>query len=683
MSLFVIGPGQSTANRKPDVLWKFDGQQEGYAVGIGSPTLIQYWRVVTMGPQRLEQKHHYQDDDPLPYVYYFSAKNIGVCVKKADGSWFTGNLPITSIQRLSAGAYPTVRVTLSQPHNLSPGAMVFINGASQYHDGMFIVSTVHGTGSFSYIYGYGPFTSGSSASSNTGACYIPSTLAVNVYAAAEKYVDIIESKNTFYANGDGALRTATFGVLADSAERLIVTDKPHNLKRGDAIQFYTGPNSPFSVKGLNIVHKVIDETKFVVYEPDYKSGTFTGGYFIDFGLEDYHYASKVEDLSSHSIKIESLGSFYPEKGVLILRRDSLSNDTSWGFLSYDAYTPLGTSISVRARASNDIEYLNSQGLDNGWSGVMYSGDYIEQSGRYIDLEVTLRTSDPTKTPVLKALHVAYQLKGSQEDLNRTFTFNDFSFGASNVTYVNNTAPVLYQQKTSAGLAVQNTVTTYASSGELVILHDSGGLNNWTSITLNGLLPSVQSGTPPKIEVRYRFFNKMKLRNFTDWSSATSFTDQSGDMTVVLNTTGKRYGEFKITFYPSSAGTATPILNSVKIDWQKVVEGAARYLYTTSMFIPSQLSSIIIAGRDSEVEGTEITYGVSYKTPVGKFEDDYYIVDERELAELAYSNENETGKIRIAVKLYSASTTGVPELRGFGYQMNLSDGSKFLPNLEEV
>ncbi|MEM1944170.1 MAG: hypothetical protein QXX57_00305 [Nitrososphaerota archaeon] len=682
MSLFVIGPGQSTANRKPDVLWKFDGHQEGYAVGIGS-NVIQYWRVVTMGPQRMEQKHQYQDNDPLPYNYAMPAKKIGVCVKKADGSWFTGNLPITSIQRLSAGNYPTVRVTLSQPHNLSPGAMVFINGASQYHDGMFIVSAVHGTGSFSYVYSYGPFTSGSSASSNTGACYIASTIAVNVYAALEKYVDIIESKNTLYEDGDGVLRTATFGVLADYARRLIVTEKPHNLRRGDAVQFYTGPNSMDRVKGLNTVHKVINQNEFVVYETSYRSGTATGGYFIDFGLEDYHYATKVEDLSSHSIKIESLGSFYPEKGVLILRRDSLSNDTSWGFLSYDAYMPLGTSVSVRARASNDLETLNSQGLDNGWSDVMYSGDYIELSGRYIDLEVTLRTNDPTKTPVLKALHVAYQLRGSQEDLNRTVTFDDFSFGASNVTYVNNTAPILYQQKTSAGLAVQNTVTTYASSGELVILHDSGGLNNWTSITLNGLLQSVPTGTPPKIEVRYRFFNKMKLRNLTDWSSATSFTDQSGDMTVALNTEGKRYGEFKITFYPSSAGTATPTLNSVKIDWQKVVEGAARYLYTTSMFIPSQLSSIIIAGRDSEIDGTEIIYGVSYKTSAGKFEDDYYIVDERELVELAYSDENETGNIRIAVKLYSASTTGVPELRGFGYQMNLSDGSKFLPNLEEI
>jgi len=682
MALEVIGPGQRTANRKPTVYWRYDAHQEGYVVGIGGPSAIEYWRMVTMGPERLKQEHKYQDEEPLSYNSLFVNKKIGVSVKKGDGTWYTGNLPITSIQRLSPNPKPNIRVTLGAAHNMSPGAMVFVNGAGPYYDGMFVVNQVYNAISFGYNYSYGPNLSGPTTPVTTGSCHIPVTIGVEVYASAEMHIDLIEQKNTFIDIGDNALATYPTGCENDFSKSVLYSQNPHNLKLWDVVQLHTGNSFNMPI-GLYRVSRVLNDSSFVIFSHSFKTGTATGGYFLDFGLEDSYYTDKIEDISSNRLKIQSIGSFYPSKGTVVLRRDTLANDSYWGFLSYDAYTPSGTYISVRARTSNSLSELESMGQDTGWSEPLKSGDYIDKTGRYIELEITLGSNDPTKTPILKALHVAYQLKGSQEDLQRTATWDDFSLGSSNINYVSNTAPLFISGKYCGALAVQNTVTQYVDSGEMVIIQDSGGLNNWVNISVNGVVLPSSLGGASKIGVSYRFYNRMSDRNSTSWSDETTFTNQTGDMTVPLNVTGKRYGEFRIRLYTSSYKTETPYISEVKIDWFKVVEGASRYFYTTSMYIPSQLSSIIVAGRDSGAEGTEILYGIYYSTSVGNFENNYKIVSERELQKLDYTDDESDQFVRIGIKLYSASTTGVPELRGFGVQLNPADGSRFLPNLNEI
>ena len=681
MSLYVIGPGSKTANRRPDILWKYDGQQQGYAVGIISPqTNSNYWRIVTTGPQRFQQKHVFEDTQPLSAALY-NDFIFAVCVKKPDNTWYTGNLEISSIARQTPYTNAPVRVTLSTPHGLATGSCVFIYGAADHLDGVFRVAAVVNSSSFVYVYSYGPFPTGPTTSYATGMCYIPATTPVSIFETNEQFIDFSSYKSTFYEDGDGVVAP---GIMQQGVQHTVMAQKPHKLKKGDVIQIYQGTSSS-GIKGVYKVQHVVGPTAFRVFSNIYYQGTVTGGYFIDFGFEDFFAKTKVEDMSGNSIKIESIGSFYPPKGTLILRRDSLSNDTYWGFISFDAYLPMGTSIKVRARSSNDIESLNSQGLDSGWSEPLISGDYIELMGRYLELEISLLSSDAAKTPILKSLHVAYQLRGEQEDLEREVQWNDFSELPNNSTveYVDKTGPILYEGKRAVGLAVQNTVVQYADQGEFIIIHDANGLNNWTSFVLNGILPSSTLGTPCKVEVSHRFYNKMSQRNQTSWSNPVSFTNQSGDINVPLNVNGYRYGEFKVTLYPSSTKTVTPVIRSAKINWSKVVEGKEVYLYTTAIYLPSQLSSIIFAGRGENIPGTEISYGVSYSPTVGSFQRDYYEVSERELGRIPFDDENSDALVRIAVKLYSASTTGVPELKGFGFQMNLVGKEKFLPNVEEV
>jgi len=118
---------------------------------------------------------------------------------------------------------------------------------------------------------------------------------------------------------------------------------------------------------------------------------------------DPGYPNPATKVSFGKFNITGAGK-YTAKGTITEQLDA-GSITTWGAITWTATTPAGTSVMFRTRSAN-----NSSDLQNAtWSNyITASGATIPSTpSRWLEIEVTLQTTDTTVTPLLNSLTVNY------------------------------------------------------------------------------------------------------------------------------------------------------------------------------------------------------------------------------------------------------------------------------------
>lgn len=665
MDIVILEPAGKTVDRKPVIRWKSNFSQDGYAVAIFSPnnTSRVYYAVDDTTSNRLSNEHLALFSPTSESQY-----TVALSVKGGDGNWYPKQFFVQHANRPS-GNEPTISIILTQTQNINiaVGDMVFIKNVGTYFDGIFPVRSVF-TGGFTYKYLYGSYTNSLAASSSTGIVAKCIKYNFTYYDAVEHWIDIFQVRNTRSSEGFGVIPSTTDGVVTSKNFATIKSQIGHYLKKGDYI-FLETPYNDLNKTG--IVKNIIDDTTFVAdFYSTFPSESYTlGGNFYDFGIEDYY---SVQDMEEDNVRgglsILSLGSRYFPSGSITLRRDSGVVNTSWGFMSYDAIKPGGTSISVKARAFDSPENLSN---DTGWVDNLDSGSILNLSGRYLELVITLSTTNPQITPVLNSVHIAYQVHASEEDLSKQYTWSNFQAGEPGVVYLDNTAPMFRGGSWVAALAPDRVENRYVSSGHFYVFQDSGGLSTtWSNMVFDVHLPSVVAQTQCHLKVSTRVYNKLSERKTASWSSPVTISTSGNAVLHNLENHIGRYFEAKIELVSSSDFTTTPVLRSLKISWEHKTDPNVSYFYTTLLTFQDRVDSIIIAGDADNIDATEITYGVNFTGNFSSFDSDFEIVPANEYYKFQGERWN---KIIVGVKLYTGNKNAKAVLRGFAFQIATETG----------
>ena len=174
------------------------------------------------------------------------------------------------------------------------------------------------------------------------------------------------------------------------------------------------------------------------------TGTLVG---IDDGIYDDLTVKEI-GASSVPVYIDDISLYsYPSSGALVSSIFDADLPTDWGTLTYSVTILSGTSVSVKVRTSNSSTMAGAPAFSS--CSAISSGSDISANGcvtdmdRYIQYEVTLSTTDPTKTP----------------------TFEDFSltFSPSDVTPPPTNASAILMYKSNGGAQLSSNDWTNGSS----------------------------------------------------------------------------------------------------------------------------------------------------------------------------------------------------------------------------
>lgn len=133
-----------------------------------------------------------------------------------------------------------------------------------------------------------------------------------------------------------------------------------------------------------------------------------------------HHAAEAKKLflaTGNSAKIFELKTEYITEGTLESKPRNTKGISRWGKLSWEAELPEGTSIVFATRSGN-TEKSDSTWSD--WSEELTTSEgsqITSPSAQYIQWRVTLTTSDPAATPVLKKVSLA----SAQSNIEPRFT----------------------------------------------------------------------------------------------------------------------------------------------------------------------------------------------------------------------------------------------------------------------
>jgi hypothetical protein len=119
--------------------------------------------------------------------------------------------------------------------------------------------------------------------------------------------------------------------------------------------------------------------------------SFPSGLAVKIGLSAFS-GSPQPALQADWVRVDN----YPASGTFTSAVFDAGHLASWGVASWTATVPAGTTLTVLARTGNTAT------PDTTWTGwtTLTSGGTVGTSGRYIQYEVKLTTTDPTVTPTL-------------------------------------------------------------------------------------------------------------------------------------------------------------------------------------------------------------------------------------------------------------------------------------------
>jgi len=100
---------------------------------------------------------------------------------------------------------------------------------------------------------------------------------------------------------------------------------------------------------------------------------------------------------------------YASAGRFTSRILDAGTEAAWNSVAWDADAPDGTSLAVQVRTGHTPRPGRSWGP---WKSVARSGDAIVATSRYIQYRVDLATANPSWTPLLRSVRLAYSAAGS-------------------------------------------------------------------------------------------------------------------------------------------------------------------------------------------------------------------------------------------------------------------------------
>ncbi len=118
-------------------------------------------------------------------------------------------------------------------------------------------------------------------------------------------------------------------------------------------------------------------------------------------------------LGTEPLRIEWMRlSPYPPSGRFTSRVLDAATEVDWRTVSWDADVPASTSLAVQVRTGDVPRPGRSW---SPWKVVGHSGDTLAATSRYLQYRVDLATADPSWTPVLRSVRVAYSAAGSDDE----------------------------------------------------------------------------------------------------------------------------------------------------------------------------------------------------------------------------------------------------------------------------
>ena len=200
-------------------------------------------------------------------------------------------------------------------------------------------------------------------------------------------VEWSQSKSEIY-EGRGVAVTADNDVWAVSSAggRVCRYDNEGNLKA--------------TISGLNYPTGVAVDANGKVWVCDLNDGFV---HRIDPGTNAVDVSKDIPNVGGHYSYSDMTGiisrTITTKMGTWSVVYDSGAPDTPWGRVSWNAFTPAGTGITVNVRASND------QTTWSAWQTVASGTAFPGVAGRYLQIEVTLQITSGTVSPVLYDLIV--------------------------------------------------------------------------------------------------------------------------------------------------------------------------------------------------------------------------------------------------------------------------------------
>ena len=115
-------------------------------------------------------------------------------------------------------------------------------------------------------------------------------------------------------------------------------------------------------------------------------------------------------LGTEPLRIEWMRvSPYAPSGRFTSRVLDAGTDANWRSVSWDAHVPGSTSLAVQIRTGGVPRPGRAW---SPWKPVGRSGDAVAATSRYLQYRVDLATTDPSWTPVLRSVRVAYSPAGA-------------------------------------------------------------------------------------------------------------------------------------------------------------------------------------------------------------------------------------------------------------------------------
>jgi hypothetical protein len=111
----------------------------------------------------------------------------------------------------------------------------------------------------------------------------------------------------------------------------------------------------------------------------------------------------------------------------------LQNDPGWGLIDWNCTEPVGTSVALQVRASDNSDTMGA------WSDTLHSpcslSGLLAEGDSYFQYKVILQTSDSTMTPTLEDVTVTWNPTGIEEIENYSFGLLPFTPNPSSSPHV--------------------------------------------------------------------------------------------------------------------------------------------------------------------------------------------------------------------------------------------------------
>lgn len=268
----------------------------------------------------------------------------------------------------------------------------------------------------------------------------------------------------YTASGFGAFR----GVGVDDKNNVwVATNSPNGIVR---FHFDSDMKTLLSTQGVTIngtaTAAVVDADGFVwtttqntnlLYKIDPETLSVVPGWPIASGPEPYNYSDMTGRVRLQVTQ---------RTGTWTETLDAERNGAVWAGIGMEVNTPADSSVVLRVRSSDTAATLSSLA----WRTITQDTAYSDITGRYLQVEVRLQSTNPTATPSVRSIEVASVLAPSLEVYSPLV---GIELPVDSIVILEGVAQAA-QPEFGPALTVRNRITAVMVNGQPVELLDDAG-----------------------------------------------------------------------------------------------------------------------------------------------------------------------------------------------------------------